>query len=31
MRPRERRVTRLIAWATLIEFALFVAAVWLYF
>lgn len=28
MRPRERRVTRLIAWATLIEFVLFIAAVW---
>lgn len=31
MKPRERRVTRLIVWSTLIEFALFVAAVWLYF
>lgn len=30
MRPRERRVTRLIVWATLIEFAVFVAAVWVY-
>jgi hypothetical protein len=30
MRPRERRVTRLIAWATAIEFVLFVAAVWLF-
>lgn len=30
MKPRERRVTRLIAWATLIEFVLFVAAVWVF-
>jgi hypothetical protein len=30
MKPRERRVTRLIAWATLIEFVLFVAAVWIF-
>jgi len=31
MRPRERRATRLIAWTTLIEFIVFVAAVLLYF
>lgn len=31
MKPRERRVTRLIVGATLIEFAVFLAAVWLYF
>lgn len=31
MKPRERRTTGLIAWATLIEFAVFIAAVWLYF
>jgi hypothetical protein len=30
MRPRERRVTRLIAWATLIEFVVFVAAIWVF-
>lgn len=30
MKPRERRVTRLIVWATLIEFLLFVAAVWVF-
>ncbi len=28
MKPRERRVSRLIVWATLIEFVLFVAAIW---
>lgn len=31
MRPRERRVTRLIVWTTVIEFAVFLAAVLLYF
>ena len=30
MRPRERRVTRLIVWATAIEFGLFVGVVWLF-
>ncbi|MBM3391102.1 MAG: hypothetical protein FJY34_03895 [Betaproteobacteria bacterium] len=30
MKPRERRVTRLIVWATLVEFFVFVAAVFLY-
>ncbi len=30
MTPRERRVTRLIAWATLIEFVVFLAAVLVY-
>jgi hypothetical protein len=30
MRPRERRITRLIVLATAIEFGLFVAAVWLF-
>lgn len=30
MKPRERRVTRLIVWATLIEFLLFAAAVWVF-
>lgn len=28
MKPRERRIARLIVWATLFEFVLFVAAVW---
>lgn len=28
MKPRERRVSRLIVWATLVEFVLFVAAIW---
>lgn len=31
LRPRERRVTRLIVWTTVIEFAVFLAAVLLYF
>lgn len=31
MKPRERRITRLIAWATLIEFPLFVAAIQMFF
>jgi hypothetical protein len=31
MRPRERRIARLIVWATVIEFIVFVAAVLLYF
>jgi len=30
MRPRERRLTRLIVWATAIEFILFIAAVWIF-
>lgn len=30
MRPRERRITRLIVWATAIEFGLFVGIVWLF-
>ncbi|MDT3736420.1 MAG: hypothetical protein ROZ00_09360 [Denitratisoma sp.] len=28
MKPRERRIARLIVWATLFEFVLFVAAIW---
>lgn len=31
MSPRERRIAWLIAWATLIEFFIFIGVVWLYF
>ncbi len=30
MRPRERRLTRMIAWVSIIEFAVFLAALWVY-
>ncbi len=30
MKPRERRVTRLVVWTTLVEFLLFVVALWVY-
>lgn len=30
MRPRERRLTRMIAWVTIIEFVVFLAALWVY-
>jgi len=30
MKPRERRIARLIVWSTVIEFFVFLLAVWLY-